>query len=158
MALGSTQPLTEMNTRYLPGCKGQLAGAKSWQPHRHLWADCLENVGASTSHNPIWPPRPVPWIALPFTSYYLSYILFTYVSTLLKSTIFRETTCFFLAACLPSTLKMDATSINFYQSRRHIPEGSTLHSHGCENLRSKLYLDCASVQPTFSIDARTGTL
>jgi hypothetical protein len=21
--------------------------------HRHLWADCLENVGASTSHNPI---------------------------------------------------------------------------------------------------------
>jgi hypothetical protein len=24
-----------------------------WQPHHHLWADCLENVGASTSHNHI---------------------------------------------------------------------------------------------------------
>jgi hypothetical protein len=22
-------------------------------PHRHLWADCLENVGSSTSHSPI---------------------------------------------------------------------------------------------------------
>jgi hypothetical protein len=48
MALGSTQPLTEMSTRNLPG-----GGAWGWQPHRHLWADCLENVGASTSHNPM---------------------------------------------------------------------------------------------------------
>jgi hypothetical protein len=23
------------------------------QPHRHLWTDCLDNVGSSTSHNPI---------------------------------------------------------------------------------------------------------
>jgi hypothetical protein len=22
-------------------------------PHRHLWADCLEDVGASTSHKPM---------------------------------------------------------------------------------------------------------
>jgi uncharacterized membrane-anchored protein len=29
---------------------GRLIG---WWPHRHLWADCLENVGASTSHNPM---------------------------------------------------------------------------------------------------------
>jgi hypothetical protein len=33
--------------------KFNIAGALSWQPHRHLWADCLENVGASTSHNPM---------------------------------------------------------------------------------------------------------
>jgi hypothetical protein len=26
---------------------------KAEKPHRHLWADCLENVGASTSHNRI---------------------------------------------------------------------------------------------------------
>jgi hypothetical protein len=26
---------------------------KASQPHRQLWADCLENVGASTSHNPM---------------------------------------------------------------------------------------------------------
>jgi hypothetical protein len=47
---GRTQPLTEMSTRNLPGSKGQPA-RKAWQPYRHLWADCLEDVGASTSHN-----------------------------------------------------------------------------------------------------------
>jgi hypothetical protein len=26
-------------------------GAWGWQIYHHLWADCLENVGASTSHN-----------------------------------------------------------------------------------------------------------
>jgi hypothetical protein len=26
---------------------------KGYRPHRHLWVDCLENVGASTSHNPM---------------------------------------------------------------------------------------------------------
>jgi hypothetical protein len=36
MFLGSTQPQTE-----------------GWQSHRHLWADYLENMGASTSHNPM---------------------------------------------------------------------------------------------------------
>jgi hypothetical protein len=46
MTLGSTQPLTEMSTTNLP-----VGG--DWQPYRHLWDDCLENVGASTSHNPI---------------------------------------------------------------------------------------------------------
>jgi hypothetical protein len=51
MALGSTQSLTEMSTRNLPGGKGRPVGALSWQLHRHLWFDCLGNVGASTSHN-----------------------------------------------------------------------------------------------------------
>jgi hypothetical protein len=50
MALGSTQPLTERSTRNLSGGKGRSAGEWGWQPLRHLWADCLENVGASTSH------------------------------------------------------------------------------------------------------------
>jgi hypothetical protein len=27
--------------------------AQGWQPHCHLWADCLVNVGTSTSHNPM---------------------------------------------------------------------------------------------------------
>jgi hypothetical protein len=40
-ALGWAQPLTEMSTRNLPGVK----------PHRHLWADWLEHVGALTSNN-----------------------------------------------------------------------------------------------------------
>jgi hypothetical protein len=43
MALGSTQPLTGMSTRNLPRGKGRPARK----------ADCLENVGASTSHSPM---------------------------------------------------------------------------------------------------------
>jgi hypothetical protein len=44
MALGSTQPLPEMSTRNLPGGKG-------WPARRaDNHTDCLENVGASTSH------------------------------------------------------------------------------------------------------------
>jgi hypothetical protein len=47
MALGPTQPLTEMSTRNLPRGKGRPArGANNL-------TDCLENVGASTSHNPM---------------------------------------------------------------------------------------------------------
>jgi hypothetical protein len=52
MALGLTQPLTEMSTRNIPGGKGQPA-RRGWQPHRHLWPNFLVNVGASTSHNPV---------------------------------------------------------------------------------------------------------
>jgi hypothetical protein len=63
MALGSTQPLTEMSTRNLPKGKGQPARKvdnltaicepivkKIWEPRR------LTNL---------WAPRPVTWIALP---------------------------------------------------------------------------------------------
>jgi hypothetical protein len=36
-----------------------------WQPYRHLWAYCLDNVGPSTSHNqPYGPSRSVTGIAL----------------------------------------------------------------------------------------------
>jgi hypothetical protein len=52
MALGSTKPLTDMSTRKLPGGKGRPA-RKADQPYLHLWADCLENMGASMSHNPM---------------------------------------------------------------------------------------------------------
>jgi hypothetical protein len=51
MALGSTQPLIEMSTRDLPG--GKRGRSVRLQPYRHRSADCLENVGASTSHNPM---------------------------------------------------------------------------------------------------------
>jgi hypothetical protein len=52
MALGSTQPLTEMSTRNLPGGKGWPASkADNLTDIRE--PDCLENVGASTSHNPM---------------------------------------------------------------------------------------------------------
>jgi hypothetical protein len=48
MALGLTQPLTEMSTRNLPGVKGRPAREAD-----NLTAICLENVGALTSHNPV---------------------------------------------------------------------------------------------------------
>jgi hypothetical protein len=41
-----------MSTRNLPGVKGRPA-RKAEQTHRRLWADCLENVGTSISHNPM---------------------------------------------------------------------------------------------------------
>jgi hypothetical protein len=53
MALSLTQPLTEISTRNLLGGGGERYRRGSWHPRRHLWADCLENVGFSTSHNPI---------------------------------------------------------------------------------------------------------
>jgi hypothetical protein len=50
MVLGSTQPLTEMSTRNLPGAKGRHARKTD-----HLTAVSqsifIENIGASTSHN-----------------------------------------------------------------------------------------------------------
>jgi hypothetical protein len=48
MVLVSTQPLTEMSTRNLPRDKGRPAGKAD-----NLTANCVKNVGASTSHNPI---------------------------------------------------------------------------------------------------------
>jgi hypothetical protein len=52
MALGSTQLLTEMSTRYIPGSKGRPA-PKADETYLHLWANCLKDVGTSTSHNPM---------------------------------------------------------------------------------------------------------
>jgi hypothetical protein len=49
MDLGSTQPLTETSTRNLPRCKRKSAR----RAYRHLCVNCLENVGASTSDNPM---------------------------------------------------------------------------------------------------------
>jgi hypothetical protein len=46
MALGSTQPLTEMSTSNIPGVDGRPARKVD-----NLTADCVENVEASTSHN-----------------------------------------------------------------------------------------------------------
>jgi hypothetical protein len=51
MALGSTQPLTEMSTRNLPGGKknGPRVGLTTLPPSMSRMS---ENVGASTSRNP----------------------------------------------------------------------------------------------------------
>jgi hypothetical protein len=50
MTLVSTPPLTEMSTRNIPGGKLWRVGkAESFT----AVCDCLENVGASTSHKPM---------------------------------------------------------------------------------------------------------
>jgi hypothetical protein len=49
MAPVSTHPLAEMSTRNLPGGKGRPA--HNDDNLNTIWADCLENVGALTSHN-----------------------------------------------------------------------------------------------------------
>jgi hypothetical protein len=41
------------NRNWVPGIFLGANGAYGWQPHSRLWEDCLENVGASTSHNPM---------------------------------------------------------------------------------------------------------
>jgi hypothetical protein len=52
MDLGSTQPLTEMSSRNLPGGKGgQLVRMTTLQPSVSRLS--RENVGTSTSHNPM---------------------------------------------------------------------------------------------------------
>jgi hypothetical protein len=52
MALESIQPLTKMNTKILPGGKERLA-RKADNLTAICEPICLENVEASTSHNPI---------------------------------------------------------------------------------------------------------
>jgi hypothetical protein len=36
--------LTEMSTRKISDGKGRPTDALGWQPHRYLWADCLEKM------------------------------------------------------------------------------------------------------------------
>jgi hypothetical protein len=61
MVLGWTQPLTETSTRNLPRGKGRPAHKAD-----NLWADCIENMGYSTSHNPVG-STPVTGVDLPFS-------------------------------------------------------------------------------------------
>jgi hypothetical protein len=50
--LGLTQLLTKMSTRNTKKMfLESRAGSYGWQFLRHLWADCLDNVGSSTSLN-----------------------------------------------------------------------------------------------------------
>jgi hypothetical protein len=43
---------------------------RGWQPFRHLWADCLDNMGSLMSHNPICLHGLLTGIALLFLYFY----------------------------------------------------------------------------------------
>jgi hypothetical protein len=46
------------------GSRARPVHRAGWQPYRHLWADCLDNVGSSTS------PWPIMGIALFFFTFF----------------------------------------------------------------------------------------
>jgi len=85
MALGPTQPLTEMSTRNTSwGVKA--AGAQGWQPY-HLHGPTVWNLGASTSWNPQGLYR-AGWLLLPQHLCHKWAILTDYLQL---TTIWRDT-------------------------------------------------------------------
>jgi hypothetical protein len=60
-----------------------------WQPHSHLWADCLENVESSTFHKPNEPPWPVTGIAILVTFTSHSWEWHTMLSSLERANLSR---------------------------------------------------------------------
>jgi hypothetical protein len=68
MALGSTQPLTEISTRNLPGGKGRPA-RKADNLTVICESDCLENMDLDVSQI-YGPPQSVTGIALSFLIFY----------------------------------------------------------------------------------------
>jgi hypothetical protein len=74
MALGSTQPLTEMSTRNI-SWGVRVAGAYGWQPTTFMC--CLSrNLGASTSWNPLGLSRPVMGLLYFFLIPFYPFIMF----------------------------------------------------------------------------------
>jgi hypothetical protein len=53
MAMGPIQPLTEMSTRNLPGAGEGRRPARKADNLTAICEPTVENVGASTSHNPM---------------------------------------------------------------------------------------------------------
>jgi hypothetical protein len=122
MALGSTWPLTEMRTRNLPWGKGRPA--RKADNLTVMWADRLENVGASTSHNPMSLHSLLQGELSFYTSQETHYISTTKISRLMP---FRETNAVQCENHMKHTSTLFAKNSEFW----YVKAGGTYSNHGC---------------------------
>jgi hypothetical protein len=115
-------------------------GMWGWQPYRHLWADCLDTVGSSTTQNPqastisYAGSSPVYILMCPY--YFLrTFLLLVTVSVVPSAPV--------LVTLMMEAICSSETSVLTRAKRRNIPEDGILHSHLRKNLKSYL-LQCIS--------------